>query len=299
MNNFNLSECTNNNIGFSFYHTIISGKNTKSDPPHTHRDLFEIFLLINGNVDYVVEGQRFHVNPYDIVIVNNNEIHKSIIKNDTPCEFILLSVNLDFFIKNECDDFDEMIFKRKTGTNNTIPSQTVIKEGIWDIYTRLEKYISEKPVCFTVAKSVIIELLYNINKQVQKSDEIIYSEKDVKNYIQFINDNITQDLTLEMIANHFYISKQYLCKIFKQKTGLTVKKYISYKRIVLVRELYSSGMSITEACTRAGFNGYSNFYRTFFNLMHESPRQNLSNIHFHFENTNSDNNSEFFSNQSE
>lgn len=132
-----------------------------------------------------------------------------------------------------------------------------------------------------------------------KSDEIIYSEKDVKNYIQFINDNITQDLTLEMIANHFYISKQYLCKIFKQKTGLTVKKYISYKRIVLVRELYSSGMSITEACTRAGFNGYSNFYRTFFNLMHESPRQNLSNIHFHFENTNSDNNSEFFSNQSE
>lgn len=292
MNNI-LLECSSHDLGFSYLHKITTNNDTKSDPPHTHKDLFEIFMLLNGDVDYVVEGNKFHVNPYDIVLVNNDELHRSIVKNHSSFDCILLSINLDFFIKNNCNDFTDMVFNRKIGTNNVIPAETVIASGIYDIYMKLEKYSQEEPVCLTVVKSVIIELLYNLNKQVIKSSDSNYNQKNIKNIIQYINNNLTEDLSLDLIANHFFLTKQYLCKTFKSNTGFTIKNYISYKRIVLVRELYSSGMTISEACMRAGFNDYSNFYRTFTKMMHEPPKKNLSNIKFRFENSETQNSSKF------
>lgn len=292
MNNASF-ECINHDMGFSYLHKSIEKSKIKTDPPHTHKDLFEIFILLNGNVDYVIEGNQFHVNPYDIVLVNNDELHRSITKDDSHFECILLSINLDFFVKNNCSDFTDMIFNRNTGTNNVIPAGTVIESGIYDIYARLEQYIQEAPVCLAVVKSVIIELLYNINKQIVKSTSINYNQKNIKPILEYINNNLTQELSLDLIANNFFLTKQYLCKIFKENTGFTVKKYISYKRIVLVREFYSSGMSISEACIRAGFNDYSNFYRIFTKMMHEPPKKNLSNIKFRFENSETQNSSSF------
>lgn len=286
-------ECNNHEIGFSYLHKCLKKSNAKSDPPHTHKDLFEIFLLIKGNTDYVVDGRKFHVKPYDMVLVNSDELHRSIIRNDSDFECILLSINLDFFVKNDCSDFTDMIFNRPSGTNNVIPAQTVIESGIYEIYTKLEKYACEQPVCFTVVKSIIIELLYNINTHIIKSASINYNQKNIKEIIEYINNNLTHDLTLDLLANHFFLTKQYLCKVFKKNTGFTVKKYISYKRIVLVREYYSSGMSISEACIRAGFNDYSNFYRVFTKIMHEPPKKNLSNIKFRFENSETQNSSNF------
>ncbi len=284
--------CESKELSFSYYHIKSYSKNKDSDPPHTHKDLLEIFLLLDGDMDYVIDGKQFHVNPYDMVVVSNEETHRSIKNSDS--EYILLSVNLDFFVKNDCSDFTSMIFNREIGTYNKIDSSAVVKEGLFDIYTRLERYASEKPASLTVVKSIIIELLYNINKQLVKSADTNYSQKTIKRYMQYINDNITSELTLDSIADHFFITKQHLCKIFKHYTGFTIKKYIAHKRIILVRELYSSGMSITEACLSVGFNSYSSFYRTFQSIMHEPPRKNLSNIKIQFEDSDSINSSQFF-----
>lgn len=292
MNNITY-ECNNRDYGFSYMHKTTNMIHEKSNPPHIHKDLIEIFMLINGDVDYVIEGNQFHVNPYDVILVNNNELHRSIAKANSTFECILLSINLDFFIKNNCNDFNDMVLNRKIGTNNVIPAETIIKSGIYDIYMKLEKYTKEEPVCHTVVKSVIIELLYNLNKHITKTTDTNHSQKDIKSIIEYINNHLTEELSLDSIANHCFVTKQYLCKIFKANTGFTIKQYISYKRIVLVRELYSSGMSISEACSRAGFNDYSNFYRTFTKIMHEPPKKNLLNIKFQFENSETQNSSNF------
>ena len=286
-------ECGSHDLGFSYIHKTQEYNKKESNPPHTHKDLFEIFMLINGDVDYVIEGNRFHVNPYDIVLVNNDELHRSVVNNNSTYEFVLLSINLDFFVKNNCNDFTDMIFNRKSGSNNIIPAETVISSGLYDIYTNLEKYTHEDPVCLTVVKSIIIEFLYNLNKQVIKTSDSNYNQKNIKNIIQYINEHLTENLSLDVIANHFFLTKPYLCKTFKANTGFTIKNYVSYKRIVLVRELYSSGMTISGACIQAGFNDYSSFYRTFTKIMHEPPKKNLSNIKFRFENSETQNSSKF------
>lgn len=267
-------ECSSSQHGFSFDHNISYGESVSV--PHIDRDLFSVFILLDGEIDYIIEGNRCSLSPKDMLLVGNNELHRSIFKQGLCCEYILLMINLDFFIKHNCTDLSEIFFNRTRGSGNKIEGKRVVETGLFDIVQRLDHYTKETPPNLVVVSSVIIELLYNLNRQSIKSNKQNYGQEKVKKIIEYINDHLTEDISLKDISSHFYFTKEYLCKIFKQGTGFTVNKYISYKRIVLVRELHLGGIPLSVACEKAGFNDYSAFYRTYSKIMHESPRQGLS-----------------------
>lgn len=273
MENDFCAECYSRPYGFSYIHYKGKGDNSSA---HTDKDLFSVFMLIDGEVDYDIEGKRIHISPNDILLVGNNELHRSIINRRKNCEYLLLMINLDFFIKNNCTGFSEMVFNRSLGDNNVISAKTVADYKIADIFLRLDGYCKEKPPELAVVNSVIIELLYNLNKHVVKSGEADYRQAKINDIISFINDNITERLSLDDIAKQFFLTKQYLCKLFKKNTGYTINKYIAYKRIVLVKEAYFNGCNLSQACYKAGFNDYSSFYRAYSKITDESPRKNLS-----------------------
>lgn len=271
-------KCFSKELGLSYINAVSHGDNTSVS--HIDKDLFSIFLLLEGSLDYVIEGKVVHVDPNDVILVSNNELHYSIVKNGDTCDYILLMLDLEFFIKNNCAEFDYMVFNRALGSDNIIEAQRVLKSGIFDIFKRLDAYVKEEPACLTVINSVVIELLYNLNRQVKKSNSSNYQQEKIKNILTYINSNLNEDLSLDNISARFFLTKQHLCKVFKKHTGFTVNKYISYKRIVVVRELYLKGMSLTQACAEAGFNDYSAFYRAYCKIMHEPPRKSLSKMNF-------------------
>lgn len=275
MNAFPNSEYCSKELGFSYICAVSNGAN--ASVAHVDKDWFSVFLLLNGSVDYVIEGNVVHMNPHDVILVGNNELHYSVVKNGEPCNYILLMLNLEFFIKNNCGDFDDMVFNRALGRDNVIAAEKVLSSGIFDIFKRLDSYINEKPVCLTVVNSVIVELLYNLNRQVKKSNNANYKHEKIKNILTYINSNLNnEDLSLDDISSKFFMTKQHLCKTFKENTGITVNKYIAYKRIVVARELYLKGEPLSQACIKAGFNDYSVFYRAYSKIMHEPPRKSLS-----------------------
>ena len=261
-------------MGFTYIHSTVL--DDTFSVAHVDRDLFSVVMLLDGELDYVIEGKPVHIQPKDILLVGNNELHHTIVPKESKCEYILLMINLDFFIKNNCTDFTDMVFNRALGCDNIISKDKVMECGIDDVFKRLTKYMQEKPVCMTVVRSVLVELLYNLNKQVMKNVKSNYKQEKIRHIISYINENLADELSLEQIADKFFFSRQYLCKIFKENTGFTVNKYISYKRIVLAKELYSKGMSLTEACRCAGFNDYSAFYRAYTKIMGEAPKKSLS-----------------------
>ena len=273
MNNNIHAECSSRQYGFSYVH--ISGAEARSTA-HLDKNLFSVLMLIDGEIDYDVEGKLIHITPNDILIVGSNELHRSIIGKNIECEYLLLMVNLDYFIKNNCTSFSEMVFSRSLGDNNVIPAKTVLSKKISDIFLRLDYYCSESNVELAVVNAVIIELLYNLNKHAVKSGKTNYNHAKINDIIAYINDNITEHLSLEDIANKFFLTKQYLCKLFKNNTGYTINNYIAYKRIVLVREAYSYGLNLSESCYKAGFSDYSSFYRAYSKIMQESPKKSLS-----------------------
>ena len=54
--------------------------------------------------------------------------------------------------------------------------------------------------------------------------------------LRYINEHLTEHLTLEGLAEKFYMSKNHLTAIFKRAAGTTVARYILYKRMTIARK---------------------------------------------------------------
>lgn len=82
--------------------------------------------------------------------------------------------------------------------------------------------------------------------------------------VEYINNHISESLTLEQICQASYMSKFHFCRLFKEKIGLTVMEYVLKTRIIMAKELLTSeNLSISEVSERCGFSSASYFSRAF------------------------------------
>lgn len=89
--------------------------------------------------------------------------------------------------------------------------------------------------------------------------------------LDYIRDNLAEPLSLDQIASRFYLSKHYLCRIFKSATGFSVMEYIIYSRVLRARQLLQDGVSVQQAGEMSGFSDNSHFIRTFGHLTGVTP----------------------------
>lgn len=106
-----------------------------------------------------------------------------------------------------------------------------------------------------------LEFLYLLNHIGEPLTLPTVEDERVKNILLHINENLTGDLSLDCLAETFFINKYHLCRIFKTITGYAINQYVNYKRLLLANELHKKGQSLLEASTNAGFNSYAHFYR--------------------------------------
>ncbi len=237
---------------------------------HTHNE-YEIYMFLEGDAKYVVEGENYTLLPGDIIIIRKNEMHRIYHNSDTRYRRFVLMVSPEFFVENNCSEYEE-IFLNSSKKGNKINSKLVHSSGIFDAIGRLGRY-SDKytKTDAPVIKGIITEILYLINS-VSDFEAADTANARIKDVIEFINNNYTSQITLDELCERFFISKYHLCRIFKKATGLTVKMYIKAKRLSMVNELKSGGMSITEAADTAGFGDYSSFYRAYVGRYKQNPK---------------------------
>lgn len=92
--------------------------------------------------------------------------------------------------------------------------------------------------------------------------------------ITYINDYLTEDLTLQLIATEFNIHPVHLARKFKQETGATFVEYINSQRIERAKFLfYLNRFSLSDIAHLAGFNSHSYFTKVFKKITGEKPSQ--------------------------
>jgi AraC-like DNA-binding protein len=108
-------------------------------------------------------------------------------------------------------------------------------------------------------------------------NDIEYDE-NIGVILDYINENISEELSIDNLANKFYLSKYYLMHKFKKQTGYTVHNYILQKRLIMSNSLIKSGKSITQVCAECGFCDYSTFFRAFKKMFGVSPKEHYKAI---------------------
>ena len=240
---------------------------------HSH-DNYEILCFLGGDSDYIVEGAVYPLHPYDMILIRPQEMHRIYHKSDALYSRIVINIEKSFFEQEECTEYRRVFLDRESGTHNHISAGTVSESGISELFERMKKYTGGY-ASFTspVIRGEIIELLHLLNS-VDISDSPRGNR--VQEVIAYINNNYRNPVSLSSIAESFYISKAHLSRIFKKCTGYTVSGYINHKRIAAVGESFRRGMTLGDACMRAGFNDYTSFYRAFRREHGTNPREWLS-----------------------
>ena len=95
----------------------------------------------------------------------------------------------------------------------------------------------------------------------------------------YIRAHLAEDLSLERVCAAVFLSKSYLCQIFKSLLGCTFGKYVKQQRILRARTLLAStGQSIEEIAAACGFASPTYFATVFKSAVGMTPsafRQSL------------------------
>ena len=139
-----------------------------------------------------------------------------------------------------------------------------------DLFDRLKSI----PVDFNYKQeeilSAVIQLLLILAKN--KSGKTAIASDTFQTAINFINQHISEDISIDRISTECYLNKHYLCRLFKRKLGITVMEYILQTRLAMAKELLTKEkISVTQVSMLCGFSSSSYFSRIFKERIGISP----------------------------
>jgi AraC-like DNA-binding protein/mannose-6-phosphate isomerase-like protein (cupin superfamily) len=248
---------------------------------HYH-DFLKITIFIKGKAQYFVEGKTYDLEPYDIVLVDRNDIHRVKVDDSIPYERIIVYISPGFMEDYKTTDYDlSYCFKKaKKEHSNVLRIHSLEKSSLFKITSRLERSFEDDDYASSLYRQILfLEFMIQLNRAAIKNgleflDTALYNTK-VVNIMHYINSHLTETLDIGTLSCRFYISKYYMMRLFKSETGYTIGNYITYRRLLLAREFILGGLPITQACFSSGFSDYSSFSRAYKAEFSESPRSLL------------------------
>lgn len=234
---------------------------------HNHKNVCEILFFISGDSSFIVEGTTYPLSREDFVIARHDEMHRVVHHSDCTYERVVINFSNDFFKNSGCLEYAGAFFERPAGSGNLFVAEK--SRRAVEALHRLSDYAFEGAP-EVILRGVLCELLRCISKRENPSEGQVSSQR-LREIILYVNENLSHDLSLELLSKEFFISKYHLCRLFKSQTGMTLGEYITKKRLLRVSELVSGGMSITEAAVTSGFSDYSAYW-------HASKKQNFASF---------------------
>ncbi len=266
------------NKDFQLFH--LKDKKNQEFEFHYH-DFNKIIIFLSGKVTYLIEGKAYILKPWDILLVNNNDVHKPIIDPSEIYERIIIWADSNFIKNHNYDNCDLLTcFKLANEKSfNLIRLESKLQNNIKFIIESLKtSFNSTEFGSKLLSNSLFIQLLVYLNRvhlsnmYITEEDSLKY-DKQIEKILKYINNNLSENLSTETLSQRFYISKYYLMHKFKRETGYTLHNYVNQKRLLMAKDLISTGEPITKVCMQCGFNDYSCFLRSFKKLFSKSPKE--------------------------
>ena len=250
-----------------------------------HHDFYEVYLLLGGRVEYIVENQIYRVRPGDWMLISPLELHQARIATDADAyERIVLWVARPYLERlstprtslTRC--FDTSVPGHTNLLRLPAPAAAPMRAAVERLYTLRA---SKDYGCDLMAQGALVELMVGLNRAAAEratARPAGSSDQVVDAVLHYINEHYNETLTLDQLAERFYISKYHLLRKFDAQIGTTVHRYILQKRLLNAKQMLAGGVPPSEVCQYCGFGDYANFYRAFKAEYSQTPRQYIQTV---------------------
>lgn len=232
----------------------------REETMHSH-DTYEIFCLLEGDADYCVEGSRYRLQSGDLMLMCKGEVHIFQLRSAAPYERIFINFDIPEVLEfMDAQDLLCVFNDRPLGKYNHYPA-SLFPNNHWQEYMRsiCEETDTRKQLCY------LLPLLRDLADRMDavKTAPALSEKGRAAPIIKYINDHLTDELSLQMLSQRFYISKTHLLRLFKEATGTTVWEYITIKRLFLAKEKIAAGLLPADTSIQCGFKDYTTFFRAY------------------------------------
>ena len=232
---------------------------------HYH-EFCKLLLLVSGTGGYSIEGLRYSLQPGDIVLVGSRAVHRPEFDPDDPYERIIVYIDPEFLRRQSTADCDLLeVFSGKKGH----VLRSAKGQRLFALAAALERELSGQAFGRVILSGgLLLRLLVEIGREqvcgeIDQPGPIQPKDGRILGLIAYIDGHIAEDLSIDALAEQFYLSKYHMMRLFRAETGQSIYGYLTQRRLMLARELIGGGMRATEAAFRSGFATYSSFTRAY------------------------------------
>lgn len=223
--------------------------------PGESHDYYEMIYIDHGELETNIEGRRYTLRKYDLMIYYPGQFHSMHTQQDQTCSYLTVSFNME-------NTIDGSLVNRIFHTHK-------------DVYQALSKFMKaiqtkdylNHELAMLYLKEVLI-LLYQFD--IKEEETVVnpmqehYENTLLNEILVYIHNNVYSSFTVEDLCNKFSISRSSLQSLFKSNINTTPKQYISNIKLnqakVLIQE---HKRTISEISDILGFTSIHYFSRKF------------------------------------
>ena len=239
----------------------------------------EIHFLESGSMPYSQENKAFELLPNDLTITRPWEAHKVGNPNIGMGKFYWVIIDLGIRRPHQNWDWPEWIM---LAPKDLLRLTTILRQNeevrwksdkrIRDCFQRIGKAVdtdiegsnSSRIRLFVNHLLILLLDLLNTDK-VQLNEELTDSSRSVKLFLKELEKNLSEDWTIEDMANSAGVGLTRFTHHCKQLTNLTPMRYLMMKRLELSKKILTKNedLSVTEVAFSCGFST-SQYFSTVF-----------------------------------
>lgn len=228
---------------------------------HSH-DFYQIWYVIAGGASYILNGEKLDISAGDMIFMPPGMTHELPVMHDGLLRYMDIKFQIeDPQLREECAKLPMVMRFDDKEINDSI--------------LKCRKYWYEQAhYSFEIAELLFEQILLQIlNKQIHQERPPLWlpTRRSVDDYsgvaadiARYIDIHYAEEFALEKIAGELRYNRAYLCKLFKDATGMTIVNYLNHVRITRAYDLicYTTD-PISHISLMVGFSSVHYFTRIF------------------------------------
>lgn len=241
--------------------------------PHYHEH-YEILYVCENSRTLIHGDNIYQLDKNHLALISPYVLHKSFsgkefpqrkfLINFTPMFVSSINRSLPVDVLKQFDFSTPIINLSDTAADEVLR----IMEEMWNLYRRERTLqMSQAQIQMYRLKLLLLLTFISENKSVETPESAPYGQ-----IISYIRKNYMNKLSLQDIANEFFMSKYTVSRIFSNQIGINFPDYLAKIRIEKAKSILSnSNLNISQVSEVTGFQSTTDFARVFKNLTGCSP----------------------------
>lgn len=247
-----------------FSHVRTDRVDISNFPSHMHNE-YEILYFLEGDADYMIEGSVYNLRRHDVLIIKPRTYHNLLPKSNAIYERYVINFNADELPDDTAAELSSLPPACSATGDGFVT-------GFFAEWGKFEEVMSENRLGSFISSclcAVITSLGY-----AKKRDDSRDVKADVRlsRVLDYIDGHPEQPVSVDALAELFYMSPSWLSHMFSAKMGVGIAQYANRKRMLYAQKLINDGTPPTKAAELCGIDNYSTFYRQYKKALGISPR---------------------------